>query len=73
MQNHNDFALEFSITDPDGNAMYFWLPRCKFNSGDPVIEGINSDVMIDAPFTAIRDDSNATNTGITLAVDFIPA
>tara|TARA_R110000782_G_C14795253_1_gene411293 strand:+ start:763 stop:1941 length:1179 start_codon:yes stop_codon:yes gene_type:complete len=73
VQNHNDFALEFSITDPDGNAMYFWLPRCKFNSGDPVIEGINSDVMIDAPFTAIRDDSNATNTGITLAVDFIPA
>lgn len=73
VQQHNDFALEFSITDDAGNAIYFWLPRCKFNSGDPVIEAINTDVMIAAPFTAIRDDSGQTNTGITIAIDFIPA
>jgi hypothetical protein len=73
IQQHNNFALEFSVSDDAGNSIYFWFPRCKFENGDPVIEGINTDVMIEAPFQAIRDDSSGTNTGITVAVDFIPA
>lgn len=68
IRNHTSVALEFYIQDDDGNRIYFYLPNVKLNNGDPVIEGINTDVMVETEFQAIRD----ATTGITIAIDFVP-
>lgn len=69
IRNHTSVALEWYFEDPDGNRIYFYLPNVKLNNGDPAIEGINTDVMIEAEFQAIRD----ATTGITMSIDFIAA
>lgn len=68
IRNHTSISLEFYIQDDDGNRVYFYLPNVKLNQGDPTIEGINTDVMVETEFQAIRD----ATTGITISVDFVP-
>lgn len=66
---HDDMAFSFRVTDPAGNTIVFTLPRVKLGTGTPAIEGRDTDVMISAEFTAIKD----TDTGSTLIIDFHPA
>jgi len=66
---NTSFALEFAITDADGNAYHIFLPNCKPANGDPSIEAINTDVMLDIEYQAIRD----ATYGITMAVNKVAA
>lgn len=63
---HDDMAISFRVTDPDGNVMCFTIPRIKLSSGSPEIGGKDTDVMIASEFTAIRD----RETEAMLIVDF---
>lgn len=69
---HTTFALEFYVEDSAGNRLYFYMPSVKPASGDPAITGINTDVMIDTAYEAIRGGAENA-TGKTLIVDAIPA
>ena len=64
--NHDNVAVSFRVTDPDGNTIVVTIPRMKLGSGTPAIEGKDTDVMINSDFTAIRD----ATTGFTMCVDF---
>lgn len=66
---HDDLAISFRVTDPDGNTLVVTLPRIKTSSGTPQIEAKDTDVMVDSAMTAIKDDT----TGFTMCLDFHPA
>jgi hypothetical protein len=66
---HTTFALGWSITDLEGNSLYFWLPAVKPAAGDPAITAINTDVMIETSWQAIMDPT----TGATVIIDAISA
>ena len=69
MDANTSFALDYSVTDDAGNAYHFFMPNCKPANGDPTIEAINTDVMLDLEYQAIRD----TTYDITLAINKVPA
>jgi len=69
IRNHTSISLEFQLTDDAGNSLWIYLPEVKLNQGDPKIEAINTDVMIETEFQAILDPV----TGITCSFDFVPA
>lgn len=69
---HTTFALEFFVEDSAGNRLYFYMPSVKPASGDPAITGINTDVMIDTAYEAIRGGAENAS-GKTLIIDAIPA
>ena len=69
IDDHTSFSLETSVTDPEGNAYHFFMPNCKTADGDPMIESINSDVMLDMQYQAIL----SREYGITFAITKIPA
>lgn len=69
---HTTFSLDFYVQDAAGNRLYFYLPAVKPRSGDPTIQGINTDVMIQTDFMAILGDTGNA-TGKTLIIDAIPA
>jgi hypothetical protein len=50
-----EFALSFHLNDEDTNDYFFELPRCKFESGEVVAGGRNSDVMFTSKFRALYD------------------
>lgn len=67
--NHSYSGLAVVITDSAGNSLCFTFPRVNFGAGDPQATGINTDVMVDVDFTAIRD----TTLGVTVIVNAIAA
>jgi hypothetical protein len=69
IRNHTSISLEFSLQDDAGNQIFIYLPEVKLNQGDPKIESINTDVMIETEFQAILDPV----TSITIAIDFVAA
>lgn len=67
--NHDYTGLAVVVTDSAGNSLAFSFPRVNFGSGDPNADAINTDVMVEVDFTAIRDE----DTGVTVIVSAIPA
>ena len=66
---NTSFALELTVTDNDSDAYNFFLPNCKPVNGDPAITAINTDVMIDTEYQAIR----SAVYDITFAITKLPA
>lgn len=69
IKNHTSFGLAFYLEDASGNQLHFYLPNVKPSQGDPAITAINTDVMIETAFQAIRD----TTTGATIIIDAVDA
>lgn len=67
--SHDDNALGITLTDSDNNVIAFTFPRIKWGAGNPNATAINTDIMLDIDFTAIRD----AVSGVTMIVDFFPA
>lgn len=67
--NHDDNALAFTLQDSDGNVLGFTFPRIKWGAGNPNATAINTDIMLDIDFTAIRD----TVSGVTMIINKFPA
>lgn len=67
--NHENVALSWRVSDALGNTIVFTVPRLKLGTGEPKIEGRNTDVMVNCDWTAILDPT----TGATFIVDFHPA
>lgn len=72
IKNHTTFALDFYVQDALGNRLYFYAPGVKPASGDPMIQGINTDVMLDTSYEAILGGAE-NPTGATLIIDAIQA
>ena len=72
IKNHTTFALDFYVQDALGNRLYFHAPGVKPASGDPMIQGINTDVMLDTSYEAILGGAENA-TGATLIIDAIQA
>lgn len=49
------FDIRFGRNDGNREAILFDMPSIKLGSGSPAVSGKNSDVMINASFTAIKD------------------
>jgi hypothetical protein len=52
-----EMALTFILEDVDGNEYEFVLPRVKFETGEVVAGGTNTDVMMTANWRALYDGS----------------
>jgi hypothetical protein len=57
-------ALSITIAK-SSKSFTFLVPKLKFNSGAPVVQGVDTDVMISLPFTGLYDSGEATNLKIT--------
>ena len=55
--NSEAFSLEFTLTDNDGNAYIYEMPRCKLSADAVNVEGINTDVMDAAEYQALVDET----------------
>lgn len=66
---NTSFSLQFQVTDAAGNGYDIFLPNCKPANGDPKIEAINTDVMLEIEYQAILDGTY----GITAAITKIAA
>lgn len=62
-------SLSFRVTDAEGNAYIFTLPRVRLTRGTIAAGGPDQDVMADFQFQAVRDPA----TGATLQIDRIAA
>lgn len=71
--NHTSFSVDFSVTDAEGNKLFFYFPILKPSGGDPKIEGINTDVMIDTGFDAILGSAAANASRKMCIIDAIAA
>lgn len=58
--NGTEFAQAFKMEDNDGNSYSITLPRCKFETGEVVAGGKNSDVMFKAKWRALYDATSGT-------------
>lgn len=67
--NHDDTAIGFYVTDADGDSIGIVFPRVKFGTGNPNATAINTDIMLDIDYTAIRDEA----TDATMIMSFLPA
>ncbi len=59
----------FRVTDADGNAYVFTLPRVRLTRGSIAAGGPDQDVMADFQFQAVRDPA----TGATIQIDRLAA
>lgn len=50
-----EFDFSFALEDPAGNRYNFTMPRCKFETGEVVAGGKNTDVMFTAKWRALYD------------------
>lgn len=50
-----EFAITFRLTDQAGNLYIFEMPRCKFETGEVVAGGRNTDIMFNATYRALYD------------------
>lgn len=67
--NGTEFAFTFDLIDHGGNKYNIAIPRCKFESGDVVAGGQNSDVMFTGKWRALFD----TTTGRVIQITADPA
>ena len=67
--NGTPTSLSFRVTDADGNAYVFTLPRVRLTRGSIAAGGPDQDVMADFQFQAVRDPA----TGATFQIDRIAA
>lgn len=51
----SEFDISFAIEDDAGNRYEFSLPRCKFETGEVVAGGKNTDVMFTSKWRALYD------------------
>jgi len=54
-EQSDSFGFSFVLRDNVGNAYVFTLPRCKYESFVANASQLDSDVMADTTFTALRD------------------
>jgi hypothetical protein len=54
-KNGEAFAFSFALQDNSGNTYIFTLPRCKYESFTTNSSQLDSDVMAEVQFTALRD------------------
>lgn len=48
-------SYDFRVQDPTGTKAYIVdMPRIKFTSGNPEVQGVDTDMMIELAFTAVR-------------------
>jgi len=57
-----EFDFGFALQDSAGNRYGFTLPRCKFETGEVVAGGRNTDVMFSAKWRALYD----TDSGLVM-------
>jgi len=50
-----EFSMQFELRDDAGNSYLFFIPRAKFESGEVVAGGRNTDVMFTAKWRALYD------------------
>jgi len=62
-------SLSFRVTDADGNAYVFTLPKVRLTRGSIAAGGPDQDVMADFQFQAVRDPA----TGATIQIDRLVA
>jgi len=67
--DHSNAELLVPLVDADGNTMSIHLPKIQFSNGNPEIEAINTDVMVDLEFQATLD----TTAGYIIQVDQLDA
>ena len=49
-------SIDFRVNDPTGTKAYiFDMPRVKYQSGAPEVQGIDTDIMLNLGFQAVRD------------------
>lgn len=60
-----EFALAYSMIDGAGNTYTFTFPRCKFESGEVVAGGTNTDTMFSATYRALYDSVTSRVVRIT--------
>lgn len=53
--NATSFSFSFRLTGRDGYTYIFTMPKCKYESFVANAGGLDSDVMADTQFTALRD------------------
>lgn len=63
--NNTEFAFSFSVDDEAGSSYSFLLPRVKFESGQVVAQGQNTDVMFNATWRALHDNTEGCTMKIT--------
>jgi hypothetical protein len=61
---NTEFSFSFELQDAVSNKYTFTFPRCKFETGEVAGGGINTDVMFNASFRALKD----TVTGRVLRI-----
>ena len=62
--SQTQFDIEFTLSD-DTNTYTFDLPNCRISGSAPNAEGVNTDVMIQADFTALYDSGSGSSLTIT--------
>ena len=63
--NQTAFDIQFTVEDSAGNSYDFDLPNCRISGSAPNAQGINTDVMITAEFTALYDSGSGSSLTIT--------
>ena len=63
--NGTEKSIDFRVADAAGNAYIFTLPRLKFSTQEAVAQAIDTDVMLDMEFQAIREATN----DVTIQID----
>lgn len=62
------FAFSFRLIDDDGNLLIITLPRCKYEKFTFNASGLDTDVMAETTFTALRDPT----TNCMIQIDRFP-
>lgn len=57
--NGTEFDIAFDLIDIDGNKYNFEIPRAKFETGEVVAGGKNTDVMLTAKWRGLYDSTDA--------------
>lgn len=52
--NNEESGIDFIITGSDGGTVLVDIPRLKFSEGSTPIQGIDTDVMLDASYQGLR-------------------
>ena len=55
--NNDDFELEFTLQDADGNSYAVSLPRIKYEEGTILSGGLDQDLMVNGRWRAIYDST----------------
>lgn len=67
--NHEDASLVWAYVDNDGNALQITLPRVKFATDTPSLDGIDTDVVENMDFQAIESGDCATGNQYQIQID----